>query len=220
VISLLRQRNFGLLWSAGLLALIGDWAFYGAMPIFVLDQTGSIFLSGLIWTLIGLPQVFIGPFAGVLVDRIDRKRVLFIGTLAQAVAAAILLLAGNAFGIWFAMGILLIQAIIYSIWSPAENAVLPTVVAEHELVTANSLNALNDNIARIVGPFVGAILYAWIDIRGIALVNAAAYLVAAALLLMVAIPKAHITISQSLSRSQCASHWSISAQVGCSKPCS
>ena len=46
MIATLRQRNFALLWSAGLISLIGDWGFYAAMPIFILDETGSVFLAG------------------------------------------------------------------------------------------------------------------------------------------------------------------------------
>jgi len=65
MIATLPQRNFALLWTAGLISLIGDWAFYAAMPIFILDRTGSAFQSGLVWAAIALPGIFIGPFAGV-----------------------------------------------------------------------------------------------------------------------------------------------------------
>ena len=56
MIATLRQRNFALLWTAGLISLIGDWAFYAAMPIFILDRTGSAFQSGLVWAAIALRQ--------------------------------------------------------------------------------------------------------------------------------------------------------------------
>ncbi len=69
MLSTLRQRNFALLWTAGLISLIGDWAFYVAMPIYVLDRTGSASLSGLVWAAIALPGIVIGPVAGVYVDR-------------------------------------------------------------------------------------------------------------------------------------------------------
>jgi MFS family permease len=195
MIATLRQRNFALLWTAGLISLAGDWAFYAAMPIFILDRTGSAFQSGLVWAAIALPGILIGPFAGVYVDRLDRRRIMLFGNLAQAVAASVLLIGGEALGVWLAMAVLLVQASLYAIYSPAESALLPTVVDEEHLVTANALNSLNDNIARIAGPLIGALLYAWFGIRGIALGNMISFLGSAALVSMVAIAatSAHTT---------------------------
>jgi predicted MFS family arabinose efflux permease len=62
---------------------------------------------------------------------------------------------------------------------PAENALLPTLVREEDLAPANALNAMNDNLARIVGPPVGAIVYVQLGIEGVAVVNAASFLAAA-----------------------------------------
>ena len=94
---------------------------------------------------------------------------MLLGNIAQAIAAALLLVGGEVFGVWLAMAVLLAQASLYAIYSPAESALLPTVVDEEHLITANALNSLNDNIARIAGPLIGALLYAWFGIRGIAL---------------------------------------------------
>jgi MFS family permease len=187
MIATLRQRNFALLWTAGLISLIGDWAFYAAMPIFILDRTGSAFQSGLVWAAIALPGIFIGPFAGVYVDRLDRRRIMLFGNVAQAIAATVLLVGGESFGIWLAMAVLLVQSSLYAVYSPAESALLPTVVDEEHLVTANALNSLNDNIARIAGPLIGALVYAWFGIRGIALANMASFLGSAVLVGMVSL---------------------------------
>ena len=187
MISTLRQRNFALLWTAGLISLIGDWAFYAAMPIFILDRTGSAFQSGLVWTVIVLPGIFIGPFAGVYVDRLDRRRIMLWGNVAQAAAASVLLLVGDSRGVWPAMAVLLVQASLYAIYSPAESALLPTLVGDEHLATANSLNSLNDNIARVGGPLIGAVLYAWLGIQGIAFGNMVSFAASAVLVSMVAV---------------------------------
>jgi MFS family permease len=173
-----RQRNFALLWTAGLVSLLGDWAFYIAMPVFVLHETGSVFLAGIVWAVIALPSVVIGPVSGVYVDRWDRQRIMFWGNLVQAMAAAILIVAGSGPGIWVAMTVLLVNASVAAIILPAENALLPTLVPEDDLAPANTLNAMNDNLARILGPTVGAVAYAQLGIRGVAAINAASFLVA------------------------------------------
>src|SRR5215211_7027810 len=176
-----RQRNFALLWMAGLVSLLGDWAFYITMPIFVLHETGSVFLAGIVWAVIALPSVVIGPLAGVYVDRWDRQRIMLWGNVAQATAAAILVMAGSGPGIWVAMSVLLVNASLASVILPAENALLPTLVPDEDLASANTLNAMNDNLARIAGPVVGAVAYAQLGIRSVAAINVASFLVAALL---------------------------------------
>jgi predicted MFS family arabinose efflux permease len=176
-----RQRSFALLWVAGLVSLLGDWAFYTVVPIFVLDETGSVFLAGLVWAVIALPSVLVGPVAGVYVDRWDRRRTMLWGNVAQAGAAAILVIAGAGPGIWLAMTVLVVNASLAAVLLPAETALLPTLVREEELGPANALNAMNDNLARIVGPPLGAVVYTQSGIEGVAVVNAASFLAAALL---------------------------------------
>jgi predicted MFS family arabinose efflux permease len=178
MISVLRQRNFALLWTAGLLSLLGDWAFYTIMPVFVLDRTGSVFLAGSVWAVIALPSVVIGPFAGVYADRWDRRRILLVGNGLQSIAALVLATGGTAVGIWLAMVVLLLNASLAAILLPAENALLPALVSSDELVPANALNAMNDNLGRIAGPPVGALVYARLGIDAVALFNAVSFLAA------------------------------------------
>lgn len=181
MIRVLRQRNFALLWTAGLLSLLGDWAFYTIMPVFVLDRTGSVFLAGSVWAVIALPSVAIGPFAGVYADRWDRRRILLVGNGLQAIAALLLAIAGTTAGIWLAMAVMLVNASLAAILSPAENALLPTLVSSDDLPPANALNAMNDNLGRIAGPPVGALVYARLGIDAVALFNAMSFLAAALL---------------------------------------
>jgi predicted MFS family arabinose efflux permease len=176
-----RQRRFALLWMAGLASLLGDWAFYTVVPIFVLDETGSVFLAGMVWAVIALPSVVVGPVAGVYVDRWDRQRIMLWGNVAQAMAAAILVVAGAGPGVWVAMTVVLVNAGLAAMILPAENALLPTLVREDDLTPANALNAMNDNLARVVGPPVGAVVYTHLGIEGVAVINAASFLAAALL---------------------------------------
>jgi MFS family permease len=176
-----RQRRFALLWMAGLASLLGDWAFYTVVPIFVLDETGSVFLAGMVWAVIALPSVVVGPVAGVYVDRWDRQRIMLWGNVAQALAAAILVVAGAGPGVWVAMTVVLVNASLAAMILPAENALLPTLVPGDDLTPANALNAMNDNLARIVGPPVGAVVYTQLGIEGVAVINAVSFLVAALL---------------------------------------
>ena len=176
-----RQRNFALLWSAGLLSMLGDWAFYTIMPVFVLDRTGSVFWAGIVWAVIALSSVVVGPIAGVYADRWDRRRIMLVGNGAQAMAALVLAAAGTSVGIWLAMTVLLVNVSLAMSLLPAENALLPTLVEVDDLAPANALNAMNDNLGRIVGPPVGALIYPRWGIDAVAGFNALSFLAAAVL---------------------------------------
>ncbi len=86
MIATLRQRDFALLWTAGLISVLGNWALFAALPIYLYEETGSTFLTGILWVVVFLPNVVVSPFAGVMVDRWDRRRVMLVSNLVQAVA--------------------------------------------------------------------------------------------------------------------------------------
>lgn len=177
-----RQRSFALLWMAGLVSLLGDWAFYTVVPICVLDATGSVFLAGIVWAVIALPSVVVGPVAGVYVDRWDRQQVMLWGNMAQAATVAILVGGGGAgAGIRVIMTVLLATASLASLILPAEQALLPTLVSGDDLAPANALISMNDNIGRVVGPAVGTAAYTHFGIQGVAALNVVSFLVAAGL---------------------------------------
>lgn len=92
MLSVLRRRDFALLWLGGLVSIAGDWVLYAALPFFVYERTGStIATAGMIAAELG-PSVLLGTIAGVFVDRWDRKRVLIVGNALQAATVSLLLL--------------------------------------------------------------------------------------------------------------------------------
>ena len=71
------------------------------------------------------------------------------------------------------------------IFDPAESALLPRLVGEERLVTANALNALNNNIGRLVGPVAGGLLYAAGGLPAVVIVDAASFALSAALIMAI-----------------------------------
>ncbi len=153
---LLSNRAFSRFWSAGLFFLFAWWALHAVMLIHVFDLTRSPFATGLIPVFSSLPGIILGPIAGVFVDRWNRQRIM--ATSAVALVALLLLAAPFAANITAPAlyAIIFIQSAVMTFFSPAENALLPTLVDEADLGVANSLNALNDSLGRIIGPAVGA----------------------------------------------------------------
>ena len=186
--STLFQRNFGLLWFGGLASYVGDWAMLVALPLFVFEQTGSTLAAGALLTAKFAPMLF-SSVAGVFVDRWDRRRILVRANLAMMVLTLPLLIpamaAAGAASLWIVYLSVIATSLAGLVVAPAENSLLPTLVGRDRLMVANSLNALNDNIARIAGPALGGLIGAYVGFAGVVVVNAACYAGAALLIALI-----------------------------------
>ena len=185
MVQLLRFRDFRLLWSAGLISMIGDWALRAGLPFEVYRLTGSTlataayFLAGLI------PQVLFGSTAGVFVDRWDRRRLMIWVNIALAVAL-LPLLAVDTLGVWIVYGAVIAAVILGLLFAPAQIAVLPQLVGPEHLVEANSLSSLNQNLSRLIGPALGGITVAALGLSGVVAIDALTFVIAAILISRIA----------------------------------
>ncbi|HCU52626.1 MAG TPA: MFS transporter, partial [Micromonosporaceae bacterium] len=121
------------------------------------------------------------PLAGVFVDRWDRKRVMVFANLAQALTLLPLLAVGSASELWIAYLVIAAQCVCAVFVAPAEHALLPRLVPQADLAAANGLNALNNNIARLLGPALGGIVAVTLGITGAVLLNSVTFLLAGVL---------------------------------------
>ena len=185
---LFRRRELGLVWTGGLISMIGDWILWIALPIRVFELTDSAFATGLLVVFRVAPAVVFGTVAGVLVDRWDRRRVLVVANVVQAAALAPLLLLADEATVWIAYPVIAVSAVLFSFSDPAESAYLPRLVPPHELQHANALNALNNSLARLLGPAAGGLLFLIVGLAGVAIVDAATFLIGAALIALVRTP--------------------------------
>src|SRR5215207_4243241 len=191
---LLRQRNFALLWFAGLTSMIGDWVLFIALPIYTYNLTQSSLATGVMFMAGTLPRILLGSVAGVFVDRWDRKRTMVIADLFRAVLLLLLLFVRSSEWIWIVYVVAFIQAIISQFFGPAENALLPQLVDKSHLVAANSLNALNNNLARLGGPALGGLLLGSFGFRNVVLIDSLSFLVSG---LMIALIVQSSSVSES-----------------------
>lgn len=188
MIATLRNRNFSLLWTAGLISLIGNWMLIAALPFYIYEVTESaLATSGWLIAYI-VPGVLFGSVAGVFVDRWDRRKTMIGVSLLQAAVIPLLLLVQSPEMIWIVYLVGFIEATLSNFFMPAESALLPTLVGEEHLISANSLNSLNDNLARIVGPAIGGVLLGFFGLRSVIVVDAISYGLAALLISLVVVP--------------------------------
>jgi MFS family permease len=143
--------------------------------------TGSTLASAAALLSAFVPQVVIGSVAGVLVDRWDRKRTMVLTNVLLAAGLLPLLLVSGTSRIWLVYVVLAAEACVEVFFSPAEQAFLPRVVGDRDLVAANGLNGQMSNLARLVGSGLGGVVAALGGIRAVAVVDAVSFLLAAAL---------------------------------------
>lgn len=181
---LLRNRDFGLLWLGGLVSLGGSWVLFIALPLHMYEETGSPMATAGVLIALVVPGVAFGALGGVAADRYDRRRLLVWTNVALA-ATTVPLLVIEGGVVWLAYPILFVNAAISQLVPPAENALLPRVVGDADLVQANGLNALNNNLARLGGPVLGGALYAVGGISAVIVADAISFVVAAACIALV-----------------------------------
>jgi MFS family permease len=185
MLAVLRHRNFALLWFGGLISMAGDWVLRIGLPLYIYQLTGSTLATGIMFMAAMLPSLLLGSVAGVFVDRWDRKRTMVIANVLLALSLLPLLLVRSAEWVWIAYIAAFAQSCIAQFFDPAESAMLPLLVGKEHLPTANALNSLNNNLARLIGPAIGGVVLAVGGLTGVALVDAASFLIAAGMIALI-----------------------------------
>ena len=185
------NRNFVLLWQGQLVSAVGDVAYEIALGFWILAVTGSTALMGGLMAASTLPRVVLSPFAGVWVDRLDRKWLLVFMDAARG-AAVVCVGAMAILGtlqIWMVFVAGVIIGIGAAFFEPSVSSIIPDLVEKKDLVRANSAFAMIRAGSGIVGNSGAGVLYALIGAPLLFLVNGISYIVSAASELFVRVPK-------------------------------
>jgi MFS family permease len=175
----LHSRNFRLFFAGQSVSLVGTWITRVATSWLVYRLTGSVLLLGIVGFCGQIPTLVLAPFAGVLVDRWDRHRILLVTqalSLVQSAALAVLTLTGR---ITVAQLLVLqvAQGVINAFDTPARQAFVVQMVEDRaDLPNAIALNSTMVNASRIVGPSIGGIIIAAVGEGWCFAIDAVSYL--------------------------------------------
>ena len=131
------------------------------------------------------PEALLGAVAGVFADRWDRKRTMITADLLLAVVLLPLLLVHGSGQVWIVFVVMFAEGAIGQFFSPAEQAMVPTLVPDDELVAANALSGQVSNSSRLAGSALGGIIAAAAGLGAVAVADAASFVASAALLALV-----------------------------------
>ena len=180
MLALLGHRDFRLLWSGQLLSGLGSWLLFVAVPYRVFQMTRSPAATGLAFVVAG-PATLLGPLAGALVDRWDRRRTMLAADLGRAAAVLPLLLVDRADQLWIVYAALVAESLLGQLFDPAAQALVPALVGRGpELASANALLSVDAAVSRLLGASFGGVAFAAWGLGALVWVDAGTYLASAA----------------------------------------
>jgi MFS family permease len=177
-ISSLSVRNFRLYFLGQTVSLSGTWMQGVAQAWLVLKLTGSGTALGLVIALQFLPLLLFGPFGGVITDRFDKRRLLYV---TQAAAASLALTLGilvstDLIRLWMVYALAAGLGCVHAVDNPTRQTFVLEMVGAEELPNAVTLNSVIVNLARVVGPAIAGVLIGTVGLGPCFLINAASYL--------------------------------------------
>jgi MFS family permease len=176
------NHRFRRFWLAGVISQLGNWFNYIGIFVLLTKLTGSG--SAVSWFLIAkfIPTTFLGPAAGVIVDRFSRKTIMIISDLLRVFIVLGFLLVRKPEQVWLVYLLALVQESIWSFYDPARKASVPNLCSREELILANALSGATWSIMLAFGAALGGFvtyLFGW---ETAIVIDASTFLVSALML--------------------------------------
>lgn len=184
------KRTFAIIWTGQFMSLLSSSAVNFAIIIWLSLETGSAEVLAFAAIATFLPQALIGPFAGVYIDRWDRKTTMIAadGFIAVCTLAMSLLFYLGHFELIFIYVLLGLRSVGSAFHMPAMQASVPLLAPESELLRIAGINQVIQSVSSIAGPALGALAIGLMDIQQVLLLDVAGAIFAIASLLLIKIP--------------------------------
>ncbi len=192
------NRNFFLLWQGQLVSYLGDIIYMIALDFWVLEVTESTALMGLLSAVALIPRLILGPFAGVLVDRLNRRNIIVITDFIRGILCTFAGIAAlNGFiQVWMVFVIAIVNSMCSAFFNPCITSVKPDIVPKDKIVKANSITSFAESGASMVGNSIAGILYVSIGAPYMFLFNGVSYLFSAFTEIFIKVPAVKREVEQ------------------------
>ena len=197
-----RSRNFRLFWAGSLIASLGLWIQTIALGWLVYALTRKASWLGTVSFVGNAPTFVLGLVGGAIADRMSRRAIMIASLLVLASSALTLsaLAAFDAVTIWRVIALAVITGTANAVYSPAMHSSIPSLVEESDLLEAVSLNSVQFNLARAVGPAVAGLLYGAVGAAGCFAVNAGGFMFLAIVIARLRMPARPAVVQPPLGR--------------------
>lgn len=177
------NANLILFCSGKSISLFGSAIYAFAVGLYLLKITGSGLTFATNIVLYTLPIVFVNPIAGVIADRIDKKKVIVGSDLLNGIFLLIVFLLANEIGLSLPLVYTstFVMTVLATFFNIGIESAKPNLVSKEKLVDINSIARVIESGSSVIGPMLGGIIYAFINIKLFILINAISFLIAAIL---------------------------------------
>jgi MFS family permease len=186
VFSILRHRDFRLFWFGACLSFIGTWVQIIAMGLLVYHRTNSKAALGIIGLAGGLPTTALMLFGGVIADRVNKRKLVVVTQTLFALNALILAMLTwtDTIQIWHIIVLSFVNGLVFAVDGPARQSMIYDLVGKEELAAGVALQSAAFNVARVIGPAIGSLLYTSVGPAWCFLVNGISFVAVIAAIMM------------------------------------
>lgn len=179
---LLRENpEYTKLWLAQVISLTGDWFNTIVLIGLVTQYSGNSALAiSLFLTLRVLPPLVLGPFAGVLLDRFNRKHILMWSNILRAIIVPFYLFANGPETIWIIYVVTIAQFTLSTVFEPGQGAILPALVKPDDIVEGNTLFSVTWSVMLALGAILGGVFAFIFGAQAALIADAATFAIAGA----------------------------------------
>ncbi|HKS10432.1 MAG TPA: MFS transporter, partial [Pyrinomonadaceae bacterium] len=184
-----RNRSFRQLWLGQVVSQMGDWFDTIALYTIILNLTGSGRDVGLLLVARFLPSFLFGPLSGVVADRFSRQRIMIVTDILRALVVLGFLFVRTPDQLWIVYVLTVFQLGLSTFFEPAKTAAIPSIVEDRELVAANAISSVTWSVMLTLGAAIGGLITGWFGTDAAFILDAASYLLSAALIASIRVQK-------------------------------
>lgn len=183
------NRDFIMVVVGQIISLFGNSILRFALPLYLLNQTGSSSLFGVVVACSFVPMIVLGPVGGIFADRVNKKNIMVILDFATAVLTfAFAMMLGNFDVVWLILVTMMILYGIQGAYQPAVQSSIPVLVPQENIMQANAIINLVNSFSGLIGPVVGGALFAFFGVYPILYVSIVCFMASAVMEIFIRIP--------------------------------
>ncbi|MBL4930600.1 MFS transporter [Clostridium paridis] len=190
----MKNKNFIIVVIGQIISLFGNAIQRFCMSLYILNLTGSAAIFSGILAISTIPYILFAPIAGLLADTVNRKKIMVCLDFFSAALMSIyslILISGKDNTIIVAI-VMFMLSIIYTLYTPSVTACIPQIVEKEQLASANGVIQQVGYVVNLAAPIAAGLLYSFIGIKIVVILNAVSFLISAIIELFLDIPNLEI----------------------------
>ncbi|MDD7718234.1 MAG: MFS transporter [Eubacteriaceae bacterium] len=183
------NKNFIMILVGQIISLFGNGILRFALPLYLLNETGSAALFGTVSACAFIPMIVLGPVGGIFADRVNKRNIMVILDFSTAILVlGIIVLLGRMNLVVLLLCAMFILYGINGAYQPAVQASIPALLKDNDIMKGNAAINLVASLAGLVGPVLGGMLFGFYGISPILYVSMGCFLVSAIMEMFIVIP--------------------------------